>query len=59
MRHLGFTSCPADPDVWMRSAIQSDGSKHYEYILLYIDDALAIGNIQRSCFAKELLSNSS
>eukprot|EP00957_Ditylum_brightwellii_P083005 6310318-Ditylum_brightwellii.AAC.1 len=21
MRHLGFTSCPADPDVWMRPAI--------------------------------------
>ena len=43
MRHLRFTSCPADPDVWMRPAIHSDGSKHYEYILLYVDDALAIG----------------
>eukprot|EP00957_Ditylum_brightwellii_P090696 6907939-Ditylum_brightwellii.AAC.1 len=31
-----------DPDVWMRSAIYSDGSKHCEYILLYVDDALAI-----------------
>eukprot|EP00957_Ditylum_brightwellii_P057591 4366829-Ditylum_brightwellii.AAC.1 len=27
----------------MRPAIHSDGSKHYEYILLYVDDALAIG----------------
>eukprot|EP00957_Ditylum_brightwellii_P114106 8699426-Ditylum_brightwellii.AAC.1 len=27
----------------MRPAIHSDGSKHYEYILLNIDDALAIG----------------
>eukprot|EP00957_Ditylum_brightwellii_P022068 1664749-Ditylum_brightwellii.AAC.1 len=27
----------------MRPAIHSDGSKHYEYILLYTDDALAIG----------------
>eukprot|EP00957_Ditylum_brightwellii_P032181 2439896-Ditylum_brightwellii.AAC.1 len=43
MRHLGSTSCPTDPDVWMRPAIQSDGSKYYEYILLYVDDALAIG----------------
>eukprot|EP00957_Ditylum_brightwellii_P073102 5556498-Ditylum_brightwellii.AAC.1 len=42
MRHLEFTSCPTDPDIWMRSAIHSDGSKHYENILLYVDDALAI-----------------
>eukprot|EP00957_Ditylum_brightwellii_P203529 15335063-Ditylum_brightwellii.AAC.3 len=43
MRHLGFISCPADPDVLMRLAIHSDGSKHYEHILLYTDDTLAIG----------------
>eukprot|EP00957_Ditylum_brightwellii_P152321 11596425-Ditylum_brightwellii.AAC.1 len=43
MRHLGFTSCPADPDVWMRPVIHSDGSNYYEYILLYIGDALTIG----------------
>ena len=43
MHFLHFKSCPADPDVWMRPAIHSDGSKHYEYILLYTDDALAIG----------------
>ena len=43
MRHLDFVSCPADPDVWMRPAQKSDGSTHYEYILLYTDDALAIG----------------
>eukprot|EP00957_Ditylum_brightwellii_P032903 2494563-Ditylum_brightwellii.AAC.1 len=43
MRHLRFISCPTDPDVWMRPAIHSDGSKHYEYVLLYIDYALAIG----------------
>eukprot|EP00957_Ditylum_brightwellii_P152002 11575016-Ditylum_brightwellii.AAC.1 len=29
IRHLGFTSYPTDPDVLMRSAIHSDGSKHY------------------------------
>eukprot|EP00957_Ditylum_brightwellii_P013880 1046412-Ditylum_brightwellii.AAC.1 len=42
MRHLKFVSCPVDPDVLMWSAIHSDGSTHYEYILLYTDDALAI-----------------
>lgn len=43
MRHLGFVSCPADPDVWMRPATTNDGSPCYEYVLLYVDDALAIG----------------
>jgi hypothetical protein len=35
MHHIGFYSCPADPDVWMRSAIKSDGTEVYEYVLLY------------------------
>jgi hypothetical protein len=43
MCHLGYTPCLADPDVWMRPAKQSDGTSCYEYILLYVDDALAIG----------------
>ena len=42
MQFLNFTSCPADPDIWMRPAIKSDGSKCYEYVLLYVDDALVI-----------------
>ena len=42
MRHLHFTSCPADPDVWMRPAKRSDGSEYYEYILLYTEYALSI-----------------
>jgi hypothetical protein len=29
MHHIGFKSCPADPDVWMRSAIKSDGTEVY------------------------------
>jgi hypothetical protein len=43
MCHLGYTPCLADPDVWMRSAKQPDGSACWEYILLYVNDALAIG----------------
>lgn len=42
MMHLGFSSCLADPDVWMRPALKSDGTEVYEYILLYVDDVLAI-----------------
>eukprot|EP00957_Ditylum_brightwellii_P092131 7014689-Ditylum_brightwellii.AAC.1 len=42
IRYLGFISCPADPDVWMRLATHSDGFKNYEEILLHVDDILAI-----------------
>jgi hypothetical protein len=43
MLHLGFSPCLADPDVWMRPATKPDGNICNEYILLYVDDALAIG----------------
>ena len=43
VRHLEFVSCPADPDVWMRPEIHSNGTEYYEYLLLYTDDALYIG----------------
>jgi hypothetical protein len=42
MHFLHFKSCPADPDVWMRPALKSDGSTCYEYVLIYTDDALVI-----------------
>ena len=40
MDHLGFTSCVADPDLWLRVAKKKDGTEYYEYMLLYVDDAL-------------------
>ena len=54
MRHLDFVSCPADPDVWMRPAKKSDGSTHYEYILLYTDDALVISSNAESILRNDL-----
>ena len=39
---IGFKSSPADPDVWLRPGIKDDGSKYYEYMLMYVDDVLAI-----------------
>ena len=42
MLFINFTSCPADPDVLMRPAIESDGSKSYDYVFLYVDDALVV-----------------
>ena len=38
MEHLGYESCKAGPDVWMRSATRSDGQDYFEYILLYVDN---------------------
>jgi Reverse transcriptase (RNA-dependent DNA polymerase) len=39
---IGFTSCKSDPDMWRRPAIKTDGSKCYEYVLVYVDDLLVI-----------------
>ena len=54
MRHLDFVSCPADPDVWMRPAKHSNGSDYYEYILLYVDDALVIGENADNTLRRDL-----
>ena len=43
MRHLGYTSCLADPDLWYRPMVRpEDNSNYYSYILLYMDDCLCI-----------------
>jgi len=34
--------CKADNDVWYRPAIKPDGTKYYEYILVYTDDILCL-----------------
>ena len=59
MFHLHFTSCPADPDVWIRPAKKADGSMYYEYLLLYTDDCLAVGKDPENCFATNLVATSS
>ena len=42
MHHLNFSPCPADPDVWMQPVQKGDGTPCYDYILLYVDDALVV-----------------
>ena len=43
MEHINFTPCKADPDVWMRKGIKiEDKSPYWEFVLLYVDDALCI-----------------
>ena len=43
MRHLGYTPCKADNDLWMKKDQHPDGGEYYRYILMYVDDILAIG----------------
>ena len=52
MSHLGFASCLADPDVWMREAKKSDGTAYWDYVLLYVDNAFVISDN-----AKHILEN--
>ena len=54
MHFINFTSCPADPDVWMRPAIKSDGTKCYDYVLLYVDDALVVSENAESILRNDL-----
>ena len=54
MEFLNFKSCIADPNVWMRLASKSDGNTYYEYILLYVDDALVVSENAESILRNEL-----
>lgn len=43
MRMIGYRPCLADPDVWFKEEVRpDDGSRYYAYMLLYVDDCLAI-----------------
>ena len=42
MEHLVYTSFRVDLYLWMRKAVQSNGQSYYEYLLLYVNDCLAV-----------------
>ena len=44
---MGFKSSIADPGVWMREDMKSDGEDYYEYILVYVDNLLEISSDAR------------
>jgi Reverse transcriptase (RNA-dependent DNA polymerase) len=45
MRTIGYTSCMADPDLWYKSMVcLVDGFEYYAYVLIYVDDCIAIGH---------------
>ena len=42
--NMGYKPSLADPDVYMRPAVKSNGFKYYEYVLTYVDDVLCISD---------------
>ena len=40
--NIGFKSSIADPDVWIRPTTKAYGENYYEFILVYVDNLLAI-----------------
>ena len=54
MHHLDFRPCLADPDVWMQPSQKGDGSPYYDYILLYLDNALVVSDNAKSILQKEI-----
>ena len=53
-KEMKFESCKADPDVWFRPAIRSNGTPYYQYVLLYPDDILAISEEPEKFIREEL-----
>ena len=53
MRTLGYSSCKADSDLWYIPITHlDDGFGYYAYILLHIDDCLAIHHNAESVLYK-------
>ncbi len=41
---LQFKSSLADPDMWFREVVKSNGELYYEYIFVYVDDAIILSS---------------
>ena len=54
MEHIGFTPCKGDGDIWMRPAVKDSGEEYWEYVLLYVDDALCISQNGKHVLEKEI-----
>ena len=44
LTEMGFSLSKADADVWMRPATKPNGFEYYEYLLVYVDNVLAISH---------------
>jgi hypothetical protein len=53
MSNLGYKSCLADPNFWLRPAVRdSDGVCYYEYVLIYVDDILCMSHDPKELMQK-------
>ena len=39
---IRFQSSPATPDVWLRPVVKFNGEEYYGWVLMYVNDILAI-----------------
>ena len=39
---MGYTSCVANPDVWMKPQTNKEGYKYWSYMLVYEDDCVVV-----------------
>ena len=39
---MGLKSSIADPDVWIRPVTKADGEHYYRFILVYVENLIAI-----------------
>ena len=44
---MGFKPSNANPDVWIRPAVKPNKEEYYEYILIYVDNILAISHVPK------------
>ena len=53
MRQMGYTSCKAGPDLWMKAELRPDNNfKYYSYILIYVDEILVVHHYAMSVLAR-------
>ena len=48
LRDHGYSSCRADPDVWMKAKTKANGFKYWSYIMVYTDDILVVDHDPKS-----------
>jgi hypothetical protein len=55
MRQMGYTSCKADPDLWLKAGTRPEDKVHYyTYILCYVDNILCIHHDPMSVMVGEI-----
>ena len=55
LRSMGFKTSQADRDMWLRSQIKPDGTKYYEYLVVYVDDILIVSHAPQE-IVKQILN---